>query len=159
MMTMRLHTLLAALTLSATLQAETGYIQSQQAPLFAQPAFNANKIATLNRGDEVTVVSRQTAWIEVTSGSQQGWLSKFMFTSHPPLNNLSPLDQSSVDLNQSARTRASVVTTAGAARGLSADSEEETDRPANYDDLQQMEQLKLDAAEYQQFIDQIQHGK
>jgi hypothetical protein len=105
--------------------AQTLYISSQQAKVMAEPAFNASLVTTLSLGDEVTQLSQQGAWFEISmSDGSSGWISRFLARDTPPAERVTVLPaDSNVELRD-VRRRTSALTTAAAARGLagSADS-------------------------------------
>ncbi|HMP77016.1 MAG TPA: SH3 domain-containing protein [Kiritimatiellia bacterium] len=70
---------LGALALPALAQ-ETMYIGVQTAPIRANPTPFAPVVATLAHGDAVTVVARQTGWLQVQSAAgAKGWANQSLF--------------------------------------------------------------------------------
>ena len=100
---------------------DTMYVQSAKAKLMESPSFKAGVVAELTKGTEVSVLETQKRWQKISAGSRSGWVSKMLLAKQPPLGKVSVFKVGSESLEGKARRRASSVTTAGAARGLSAD--------------------------------------
>ncbi len=90
---------------------ETLFIGVQSAPLRANPSPFAQIVATLSHGDAVTVVARQTGWIQVRSASgATGWANQTLFQRDRVVMTAGTSD---------ARTGASAREQAAAAKGFS----------------------------------------
>jgi len=108
---------------TATSMAETRYISSTKANLLTEPDFKATKIAKLNKGEEVTIETTQGPWLKVTTINQQnGWLSKFLTKTTPPIDRITVLPGKDASKLKDVRRRTSAITSAAAARGLAASS-------------------------------------
>ena len=79
-------------------------------------------------------------------------MMKFMLAKHAPVRRVSVISSNQIIGN--VRRRASAVTTAGAARGLTADQRSRMSQKnrANYFDLDKLEQLGVKDKEVYQFI-------
>ncbi len=146
--------LMAASTLSA---AETLYVQSNKAKLLETPQFNAPAVGELQKGNEVNVLQQQKRWVEVEYQGNSGWLSRFLLSDHPPLKKVTVLgDGETLKLEENARRRASAVTTAGAARGLSADDRKRSNSgdKSDYFALEKVENYKVEDKAVTEFIEQ-----
>ncbi len=135
--------------------AQSLYVQSLQGALFAQPAFDSAKVIDVRRGDVLTPVQLKGAWYEVKFAGKQGWMPTLLVSERPPLKTVTVFTGNDLGLEQKARIRASNVTTAGAARGLSSDRRRVTDtRGANYSAVDRMDALKISDSEGLKFIEQ-----
>ncbi len=136
--------------------ADTLFVQSIKAKIVAEPRFGAAVIAEVERGEELTALEEQGRWYRVGLGGQQGWVSRFVLADHPPLDRVTVLQGNEEEqLQGNARRRASTVTTAGAARGLTADERRRADdKGANYYALQRLEKLELTPEEIEAFAAQ-----
>ncbi len=152
----RYQTLLALLSvvlLSPSLGAETLYVQSASAKLLAQPRFGAPVLGQLARGAAVEKQADEGRWLQVSSGDELGWLTSFVLAPTPPTERASLLGDKSPTISNNARRRASAVTTAGAARGLTAEDRQRfgTHERGNRLGLERMEALQLSDNEVQAF--------
>jgi uncharacterized protein YgiM (DUF1202 family) len=107
---------------SVEAQSETLYIKSLKADLLSEPKAGSDVVGTLQRNDPVEQLGRDKNWIQVKSSSVTGWVSSLFVTKVKSAEKSSVL-QTEVDLSQNSRKRASALTSAGAARGLRADSD------------------------------------
>lgn len=131
------------------------FVQSLKAKIMAKPSFGANVVGVLNKGTEVKLLENNKRWLKIETGTQSGWVSSFLISNHPPINKISVLGNSETkELEQGARRRASAVTTAGAARGLSADDRKRTNSgdKSDYYALEQMEDFRLSDHDVSKFI-------
>jgi uncharacterized protein YgiM (DUF1202 family) len=148
------YALLTSLMLPvASFAQETVYVQSLKAKLLAAPAFNAGVVAEANRGDAAKVLEIQDRWYKVQLGDKSGWLSRLVVSDHAPLNKATALDEQHTG-DVSARRRASVATTAGAARGLTADDRLRASQSGltNYVALEKVEKLTVSEQEALDFL-------
>ena len=131
------------------------YVQSLKGQLLAQPAFNAAKVISVRRGDALTPVQLRGAWYEVRFSGKQGWMPKLLLADRPPMKTVSVFTGNAPGLKQKARVRASNVTTAGAARGLSSDRQRVTDSGgANFSAVDRMDALTVSEADALKFVEQ-----
>ncbi len=131
------------------------YIQSTKASLQSAPSFSSSSVVTLEKGLQVEVLEAKGRWIKVKAGQQEGWVSKFLLNEQPPLQKkVTILKEDAPDIGNAARRRASAVTTAGAARGLSADSRDRSNDSqfTNYKDLEKVEEMGVNEKELEKFI-------
>ena len=149
------------LMLSPPTFAETQYIRSLQCKLMESPNFKAEVVATLSQGLEVSVLEKQGVWVKIETPEKiSGWVSKFLLSPVKPDENASNLlDFKEEDLNN-VRQRASVITTAAAARGLTAkEVNDGVNTPVvggqNFDALKLMESYRPTDAEIEAFIRSI----
>lgn len=130
------------------------YVQSAKAKILASPRFDAAVVTEASRGDELALVESQARWNKVTVAGKTGWVSKFLVSDRAPLNRVTVLggDEEAIDAN--ARRRASVVTTAGAARGLSGDERMRANNAsvANYRAVEVMEKIRVSDEEASSFL-------
>jgi hypothetical protein len=146
---------LALLAMSTLCSAETAYIQSSQAKVYAEPRFDAAIIATLTKGAQVDTLQNRSRWQRISTGSVQGWVSTFLLAATPPLDKVSVLGDDNPQLANNARRRASAVTTAGAARGLTeTDRRRISDSGMNYVALDRLEKTTPSDSEVSHFIEE-----
>ena len=115
--------------------------------LRAEPFADAKTSATLNRGDQVEIKSKQGAWLNITAGSSTGWVRLLSVKR----NTSGAKGTSSSDILALASGRSGtgqVVSTTGV-RGLS----EEELKNAKFDEgqIKQMEANTVSAQQGQQF--------
>lgn len=68
--------------------AKTMYIQSMRAKIVDKPTFRAKTIMPLKKGDQIKVIQTKGRWLKVSIKGKQGWISKFLVASHPPVKKL-----------------------------------------------------------------------
>ena len=141
--------------------ADTQYIRSLQCKLMESPNFKAEVVTTLSQGLEVSVLEKKGVWVKIeTPEKVSGWVSKFLLSPVKPEENaVNVLDFKDEDL-QNVRQRASVITTAAAARGLTAkEVNEGVNTPVvggqNFEALKLMESYRPSDAEIEAFIRSI----
>ena len=119
--------------------AETVYVQNDRARLVSEPGFRAGLVAPLAKAlSKVSRIYRQ-------SGGDQGWVFAYQVSRRPPLQKVAAaLPARSINRSQ-LRRRASVVTTVGAVRGLSA-SDRARANAGGHSDYLALE--KVDALEF-----------
>lgn len=154
LLTSLLVALLLPLTVTTAL-AETMYIQSKQAKLLSEPNFKSPSIIQLEKSTPVEVIMKKGRWTEVEFKGKRGWLSSFLLSTNPPINKVNILKGDNADLSKSARKRASSVTTAGAARGLSADERMRNSdlQQTDYTALEKIEEMAPSEEQIDKFID------
>ncbi|MBF0219183.1 MAG: SH3 domain-containing protein [Gammaproteobacteria bacterium] len=132
------------------------YLQSLQGRLYSQPAFNATMIDELQKGAVMQLISQQKSWSEVRYQNKEGWISSYLIKATPPTKPVSLLTgEESESISDSARRRASVVTTAGAARGLAASERRARlgdDIRRSYLQLRKIERFSLGEEELNHFL-------
>ncbi|MCW8956336.1 MAG: hypothetical protein OQL09_05590, partial [Gammaproteobacteria bacterium] len=121
--------------LSLRANAEFMYVQSFKVKVQVEPTFKSMSVFYAKKGDRLQVLENRGRWVLVSNGKKSGWMMKFMLAKHTPVRRVSML--SSNQIIGSVRRRASAVTTAGAARGLTADQRSRIGQKnrANYFDL------------------------
>lgn len=134
-----------ALGLVSPAAADPVFVHAQEAELREAPGFDAPVVTGLERGAEVERLARQGRWLRVRSGEREGWVFRFLTGPRPPMAKQSVLDESSPELGDQTRRRASEVTTAGAARGLTAEERRRLSRQgaADYEALDRLEGLDI----------------
>ena len=145
-----LATFLYLFSLSAN--AEFMYVQSFKVRVQVEPSFNSMSVFYVKKGDRLQVLEKRGRWVLVSNGRKSGWMMKFMLAKHAPVRRVSVISSNQIIGN--VRRRASAVTTAGAARGLTADQRSRMSQKnrANYFDLDKLEQLGIKDKEVYQFI-------
>jgi hypothetical protein len=145
---------LLLLFVAATLHAEERlYIQSESAKILSEPSFKGKVVTTLQRGQAVSVKGGDARWAQVTTEQNEGWISRFLLAKDPPLDRVTILNEEGEVMEENARRRASAVTTAGAARGLTAeDRSRSSNTSLNYHALDRVEAIKVDPQEVDRFL-------
>lgn len=133
--------------------AKTMYIQSMRAKIVDKPTFRAKTIMPLKKGDQIKVIQTKGRWLKVSIKGKQGWISKFLVASHPPVKKINVLGRRN-QIMTNVRRRASAVTTAGAARGLSADQRRRASSKGgnNFIALEKLEMLGVTEEDVKLFV-------
>lgn len=123
------------------------YVHSAEAVLRSEPAFDAEELATLARGEKVDGQGEEGRWYRVKAGQRQGWVLRFLLEESPPVvEEDTELGEEGPSIREDARRRASEATTAGAARGLRGKEERSrqgVSATANYTDLERLMTLEI----------------
>lgn len=136
--------------------AETMYVRSLKCKVMASPSFKSEHIENLEKGTQVEVIEKKSGWLKVTYKNGEGWVSKFLLT-----KNSASLERKSIlkfdeKETENIRKRASVITTAAAARGLTARENESLNQATipgqNFEALKLMESFKPSPEEVDEFI-------
>ena len=154
---------LAILSVFALLLVSAGsnvlYVQSSKAKIMKSPSFKSKVVTTAKRGHKLTVVSKKGRWYEVKSGSKTGWVSRLLVSKRPPLKKVSVFAKANKRIiSRKARRRASVMTTAAAARGLAEDDRRRlgAETKNDYAALERVEAINVTEAEVESFADSVQ---
>lgn len=136
--------------------ADKMYVRSMKCKVMAAPNFKAEVIDNLAKGTEVEVVEKKGGWFKVSHDSGSGWVSKFLLTKNAAVLKRNTILKFDEEQTGNVRKRASVITTAAAARGLTARENESLNQPAipgqDFDALKLMESFKPSAEEVDAFI-------
>lgn len=135
-------------------QAESLYIQSAKAPLFAEASFSSERLNELTKGREVVALDIQKRWVQVQVAGLTGWIPALLVNSEPPLNKVTLIGSEAVTLEGEARRRASAVATAGATRGLTNEAAS-SNLGFDYSELQSMEALTISNRDVADFALQL----
>jgi hypothetical protein len=144
--------LLLALATPAT--ADSIFVQARQAELRSEPGFDQPVVAELVRGTELTRVGERGRWLRVRTDAAEGWVFRFLVANHAPVEKQTVLGDSGESVGEGARRRASQVTTAGAARGLTAAERKRLSHAggADYQALERLEAMAISDAEVRRFL-------
>jgi hypothetical protein len=134
-------------------RAETVYVRSEDASLKSAGDADASEVATLPRGTELTVVSRQGSWVQVQTGGKTGWVHKLKVSPDKPESGGSALS----GLSGGTRgTYAQEAESGRAARGLSPMAEKYAQAkalsPESIASVKRMEQYTVTKKEVQSFL-------
>lgn len=134
-------------------EAKTMYIQSMTAKLVDTPNFRSKIVLVMQKGDQVELVQQRGRWLKVSSQGKQGWISKFLVANHPPVKKINVLARQN-QIVTNVRRRASAVSTAGAARGLSAEQRRRASSKggANFIALEKLEMLGVTEEDLRLFV-------
>ena len=94
------------------------YVSSMKTDLYSEAKRNSAKIGELQRGAELTVISKEGSWIRVKYNSKEGYVSKIVTSAKKPGEKMSLLASADQNTRIHARKRASSDVTAASARGL-----------------------------------------
>lgn len=131
------------------------YVKSLVAKVYQAPDFGSKVVASVPRGEAVTLVEAKQQWSLVKRAELSGWVSTMMLSDAPPLNTGSVFSGEEHDLSKGARRRASSVATSGASRGLVSEERqrlEEVGTKADYATLQKIEERPIDPAKALDFV-------
>ena len=132
------------------------YVQSSKAKIMKSPSFRSKVVMTAKKGQELEVVKKKGSWYEVKVDGKTGWVSRLLVSSSKPLDKVSVFAKADKDISKSARRRASVMTTAAAARGLAEDDRRRlgAETKMDYAAIERVEATSVTEAEVDSFIDQ-----
>jgi len=137
--------------------ADTVYVQSIKAKIMSEPKFSAKVVDTLQRGDKLTALETKGRWYKASTGKITGWINKLCVTQQPPMKKVTAIKGDTRALEENARQRASAITSAAAARGLSAADRKRLSQVglADYDALIVLEGLssKISDQDITQFME------
>lgn len=133
--------------------ADTVYVQSIKAKLYQSPDFKADVVKLAARGDKFSLLEKKGSWYKVSDKKNSYWVARLLVNKREPLSKISVLTDNTSSLKNNARRRASSVVTAGAARGLTADSRlrANEDSDADYFSLRKIEAISISDQDLQQF--------
>ncbi|MDH5542876.1 MAG: SH3 domain-containing protein [Nitrospinota bacterium] len=135
--------------------ADTLYVQSKSAKIMNSPSFKAETTGTLKRGDQLEVIEKGKGWYQVKTGDMTGWINQLNVSRNEPMERVSIITEATENLEDKSRRRASAVTSAAAARGLSEkDRKRRSDQEkADYNTLNRLENFtdKISDEEVEEF--------
>ena len=133
--------------------ADTVYVQSIKAKLYQTPDFKGNVVKLAVRGDKFSILEKKGNWYKISDDNNNYWVARLLVSKRKPLNKISVLANDTSSLKNNARRRASSVVTAGAARGLTADSRlrANEDSDTDYFSLRKIEAISVSDQDLQQF--------
>ena len=134
--------------------ADTLFVQSAKATIFAAPKFGQAEVAQLMKGTELTALEKNGTWYKVQYQEKVGWISALVIGNHPPMDKVTVLTGDEQNIKTVARRRSSGATTAGATRGLAADDRSrENDLAGNFRALRKLEGMTaVESTELEAFI-------
>lgn len=137
---------------SVAVQADTRYVSSVKAKVLQEPNFASTTLIELTKGETLDVLNAKGTWLNVKTNEKTGWISKFLVAETPPIDKITVLSGEDETELKDVRRRTSAITTAAAARGLAARSDEQdTQYTKNMAGVQYMESFKVSAKELQAF--------
>lgn len=140
----------------AAAQADTTYyVQSDNARVRAEPAFNAKVLASVEKGQKLVASSKEAGWVKVKVGDKEGYISALLLSTQPPLDKPNTVIKGDEpEIKQGVRRRASSFSSAAAARGLVDDEQkrdEKTEEATDYKAVKKMESLSIPKEEVNSF--------
>ena len=130
------------------------FVQSAQVDLKTEPNTSAKNVATLKRGDSLTVSENKDHWVKGQSGIYTGWTSIVFLSPHKPVGQADLAKEVPATLEKASRRRPQSYTVNAAARGL---TEDESAREGgdgfktDYKALKKVEGRQVPAGELKQF--------
>lgn len=133
------------------------YVQSSKAKIMKSPSFRAKVVVTAKRGEELKVISKKGRWYQVKADGKTGWVSKLLVSRSKPFKKVSVFAKADKDISNKARRRASVMTTAAAARGLAEDDRRRlgAETKSDYAALEKVEAMSVSEADVDNFVGQV----
>ena len=133
------------------------YVQNK-AKILSSPSFKAKVVVVAKKGQVLEVVKKKGRWYQVKIGNKTGWVSRLLVSKTPPMKKISVLASRGKKISKKARRRASVMTSAAAARGLAEDDRRRVGagEMSDYAALEQMESVNVTEDEVDNFIGQAQ---
>jgi hypothetical protein len=131
------------------------YVQAVHADLKDAPKMSAGKVATLTRGDELAIVSKESVWFEVKKGAAHGWISRLFLSAHPPVGKADLQKDVPATLEKASRRRPSSYAVAAATRGVMLGERAREGREmyeTDYDALEKMEAVSIDQGKLDKFV-------
>ena len=121
----------------------TLYVRSAVMPVKAGAAFDSETLETLHRGDAVKAVGREGDWFRIERRGRTGYVHRLGVSDRAPAGEPGVFTGDTPSVTPSARRRASAMTSAAAARGLTGDSASSLSdpTPANYRALEEIESV------------------
>ncbi len=111
--------LLGASLLSSIAMAATSGVLIKSETVYAQPTSAATPIASLSKGSNVSVISKQGGWLQVNMGAKQGWVRMLSVRTSGAVTSGSGSDIAGIaQMATGKRQPGKIVATAGV-RGLS----------------------------------------
>ncbi len=124
--------------------AEILYVQSAKAKLMSDKNFKSDLKETLKRGDRLEALENSGGWYKVSAGTTKGWVHRLSVSTNPVMEKLTLISADAPDISRGARKRASAITSAAAARGLS-DTDRKRLNEQGRADYRSLEKLEKDA--------------
>lgn len=143
------------LSFASAVAADTVYVVSAKAKVFATPAFDAAVVIVANKGETLTVLEKSDQWLKVTSQQHTGWISTLVVGDKPPAAKVTVIREIAPDApKEDVRRRTSSSASAAAARGLRQDDRARANESnqANYPAVEKMEAVKVDEKEVESFV-------
>ncbi len=109
----------AIVLLCGTAYAKDLFVQSAKAKLMGEPTFKAAVVATVQRGDRLEQTEEKDGWFKVKAAAGAGWVYNLAVAANPPMEKVTIITADAAELAEKSRKRASAITSAAAARGLS----------------------------------------
>lgn len=125
------------------------YVQSLKAKIMSEPNFKSAEVASASRGDLLDAKETKDGWYRVTAGAKTGWVNRLCVAPTPPMERVTAIAADAADISEKSRKRASAITSAAAARGLS-DAERKRmseEGQADYRALMKLEQASREISD------------
>jgi uncharacterized protein YgiM (DUF1202 family) len=131
------------------------YVKSLKAKVMKEPSFKGAPLFTAEKGQKLSVVQKKGRWFNVSLDGKSGWVSSLLVGNQPPIEKVRIITGAGQDLSKDARRRASVATSAAAARGLTEDDRRRLGQKdaVNYHALNDVEAIVITESELAEFIE------
>jgi uncharacterized protein YgiM (DUF1202 family) len=140
--------------LAATVQAEdVAYVSSKQTNMYKEANLNSGLMTVLKQNDQVLVLDQRGVWWQIQYTELSGWLSRYsVSTAKPPEEKISIFGRlKNFFSSDSKRSRVTLVSTAGSARGLT-EAESDAIGRTNFKAVAQMESFGVDDDQVDTFV-------
>lgn len=150
-----IRSLILLLATATAFAAETVYVQSSKAKIFANPSFQAQQVGTAIKGESLTLLETADQWTKVGFQNRIGWIPSLLVGSKPPQDKITVIKgQNGPAQGDDARRRASASSSAAAARGLRQDERARASEQGqtNYPAVEKMETNKVNEKDVDTFM-------
>ncbi|MDA8101028.1 MAG: SH3 domain-containing protein [Nitrospiraceae bacterium] len=146
--------LVLALTAASAAFAEDLFVQSSKAKVMQEPSFKSKLVAEVAKGQKFTVLGKQGSWVKVKSATAEGYVPALLLSPRPPMESVGLIKGGEGEIKDNVRRRASTMTSAAAARGLTAEGRKRAgaEESADYAALEKMESYSLSNDEVEKFM-------
>lgn len=134
---------------------EVVYVQGIEANILSKPSLSASSLGKALRGDKLIVVEKAGGWYRVNYRDKNGWVAKILVAPNPPMKKIAAaLTGEEASIEKEARRRASAVTLAAAARGLTEEDRKRLGQKemADYFSLERLEAIVISESEVFDFM-------
>ena len=136
------------------------YVQSSKAKIMKSASFKGKVVVTVKKGEKLQMLSKKGRWYEVKVNGKKGWVRNLLVSKRPPIKKVSLFakKRGQKDISSKARRRASVRTTAAAARGLAEDDRRRVgaEMKIDYAAMERVETFAVTDAEVDIFVENAQ---
>jgi hypothetical protein len=146
--------MMSVASLLSTAQAEDiAYVSSKQTKIYKEANLNSDLMTVLNQNDRVLVLDQRGVWWQIRFTELSGWLSRYsVSTAKPPAEKISVFGRlKNFFDSDSKRSRVTLVSTAGSARGLT-EAESDAIGRTDFKAVSQMESFGVNDDQVDAFV-------